>query len=180
MAKRQNLDDAIREKRFREDLFFRLNVIPIEAPPLRDRREDIPLLAHHFLEIANRERNGEIRGFSQSTLDTLCDYRWPGNVRELENLIERLVVTHAGNGEITPADLPKQFQETPTVSIASPRVPAGGLSFREVVDDFESDLIRQAMEQSRGTKNRAAQLLGLNRTTLLEKIKKKGLYTAEH
>jgi DNA-binding NtrC family response regulator len=179
-ATNQNLEEAIREKRFREDLYFRLNVIPIEAPPLRERREDVPLLAHHFLEIANRERNGEIRGFSQAALDALCGYRWPGNVRELENLIERLVVTHAGNGEITPSDLPRQFHETPTVSVSSPRVPATGLSFRDVVDDFESDLIRQALEQTQWNKNRAAQLLGLNRTTLLEKIKKKGLDSTKH
>jgi transcriptional regulator with GAF, ATPase, and Fis domain len=179
-ATNQNLEEAIRERRFREDLFFRLNVIPIEAPPLRDRRDDIPLLVHHFLEIANRERNGEIRGISQSALDHLSGYRWPGNVRELENLIERLVVTHAGTGEITPADLPKHIHESPSVAVSSPRVPSTGLSFREVVDDFESDLIVQALEQTQWNKNRAAQLLGLNRTTLLEKIKKKGLEPTKH
>jgi len=179
-ATNQNLEEAIREKRFREDLFFRLNVIPIEAPPLRERPDDVPLLAHHFLEHFNRERDGKIRGFSQDALDHLASYHWPGNVRELENLIERLVVTHGGDGEIKPADLPRQIHEAPTLSVASPRVPATGLSFRDVVDDFEADLIRQALEQTQWNKNRAAQLLGLNRTTLLEKIKKKGLDPIKH
>jgi len=179
-ATNQDLEVAIREKRFREDLYFRLNVIPIEAPPLRDRREDVPLLAHHFLEHFNRERGGSLRGFSQDALDHLAAYPWPGNVRELENLIERLVVNHGGDGEVKPADLPRHIHETPTVSIASLRVPATGLSFRDVVDDFEADLIRQALEQTQWNKNRAAQLLGLNRTTLLEKIKKKGLDPIKH
>ncbi|MHC4341752.1 MAG: sigma-54-dependent transcriptional regulator [Planctomycetota bacterium] len=179
-ATNQNLEEAIREKRFREDLFFRLNVIPIEVPPLRERREDIPLLAQHFLEIGNREKAASVEGFSQEALALLCNYRWPGNVRELENLIERLIVTRNGNEEITPVTLPNAFHEAPSVTLTTPRVPSTGLSFRDVVDDFEADLIRQALEQTQWNKNRAARLLGLNRTTLLEKIKKKGLEHAEH
>jgi DNA-binding NtrC family response regulator len=179
-ATNQNLEDAIRDKRFREDLFFRLNVIPIEAPPLRERPEDIPLLAHHFLEIANREKNTSVEGFSQEALDLISNYRWPGNVRELENLIERLVVTRGGTSEITAGDLPKAFHAAPSVTLSAPQVPSTGLKFREVVDDFESELIRQALERTQWNKNQAAQLLGLNRTTLLEKIKKKGLEHFEH
>jgi DNA-binding NtrC family response regulator len=179
-ATNQNLEEAIRERRFREDLFFRLNVIPIEVPPLRERPEDIPLLAHHFLEIANREKNASVEGFSQEALDLIGNYRWPGNVRELENLIERLVVTRGGTSEITVGDLPKAFHTAPSVTLSAPQVPSTGLKFREVVDDFESELIRQALERTQWNKNRAAQLLGLNRTTLLEKIKKKGLEHFEH
>jgi DNA-binding NtrC family response regulator len=179
-ATNQNLEEAIREKRFREDLFFRLNVIPIEVPPLRERREDIALLAQHFLEVGNHEKDASVAGFSQEALALLCNYRWPGNVRELENLIERLIVTRSGNGEIRPDDLPKAFHGAPSVTLSTPRVPSTGLSFRDVVDDFEADLIRQALEQTQWNKNRAARLLGLNRTTLLEKIKKKGLEHAEH
>jgi DNA-binding NtrC family response regulator len=179
-ATNQNLEEAIREKRFREDLFFRLNVIPIEVPPLRERPEDIPLLAQHFLDVANQEKVAAVEGFSHEALDLLGNYRWPGNVRELENLVERLVVTRSGNGEITPSDLPKAFHAAPTVTLSTPQVPSTGLSFRDVVDDFESGLIRQALEQTQWNKNRAAQLLGLNRTTLLEKIKKKGLDLIKH
>jgi transcriptional regulator with PAS, ATPase and Fis domain len=179
-ATNQNLETAIREKRFREDLFFRLNVIPIEVPPLRERLEDIPLLAQHFLDEFGRARGREHPGFSPEALELLCNYRWPGNVRELENLVERLVVTSSGDEEIRVADLPRQFHESPSIMLTTPRVPATGLSFRDVVDDFEADLIRQALEQTHGNKNRAAQLLGLNRTTLLEKIKKKGLAPTEH
>jgi len=179
-ATNQNLEEAIREKRFREDLFFRLNVIPIEVPPLRERPEDIPLLAQHFLDANNREKGAAIEGFSQEALDLLSAHHWPGNVRELENLVERLVVTRSGNHEIGAADLPRVFHEPPAVTLSAPLVPSTGLSFREVVDDFEADLIRQALERTQWNKNRAAQLLGLNRTTLLEKIKKKGLDHAEH
>jgi len=179
-ATNQNLEEAIHEKRFREDLFFRLNVIPIEAPPLRNRREDIPLLARTFLEAASGKQVNVVEGFSQEAIDLLCNYRWPGNVRELENMVERLVVTHSGSGEITAKDLPNAFHATPSISVPTPQVPSTGLSFRDVVDDFEADLILQALERTQWNKNRAAQLLGLNRTTLLEKIKKKGLEHTEH
>jgi DNA-binding NtrC family response regulator len=179
-ATNQNLEEAIREKRFREDLFFRLNVIPIEVPPLRERPEDIPLLAYHFLDIANRDKNTSVEGFSQEALDLIGNYRWPGNVRELENLIERLIVTRGGTREIGASDLPKAFHEEPSVTLSTPQVPSTGLKFREVVDDFEAELIRQALERTQWNKNRAAQLLGLNRTTLLEKIKKKGLEHLEN
>ena len=172
-ATNQNLDEAIRERRFREDLYFRLNVIPIEAPPLRVRREDIPLLAHHFLDIANRERDGDVDGISPDAMDRLCDYAWPGNVRELENLMLRLSVL--GEGEITLKDLPPPVRQPAPTTVSAPRIPPSGLNFRNVVDDYEADLIRQALQQTSWNKNRAAQLLGLNRTTLLEKIKKKGL-----
>jgi DNA-binding NtrC family response regulator len=173
-ASNQDLEQAIRDHRFREDLFYRLNVIPIEVPPLRKRPEDIPLLAHHFLDVANEERGKQVKAISHEAMEQLCGYAWPGNVRELENLMERLVILCVG-GEIRAEDLPDQFarQEAPTVAV--PQLPPTGLSFRDAVDDFETDLILQALEQTQWNKNRAARLLGLNRTTLLEKIKKKGL-----
>jgi DNA-binding NtrC family response regulator len=173
-ATNQELEQAIRERRFREDLYYRLNVIPIEVPPLRVRGEDVALLAHHFLEVANRDKGKRVEGITPEALDLLCAYDWPGNVRELENLMERLVIFR-GEGEVRPEDLPAAFhrREAPTVSV--PRLPPSGLSFRDVVDDFETDLILQALEQTHWNKNQAARLLGLNRTTLLEKIKKKGL-----
>jgi DNA-binding NtrC family response regulator len=173
-ATNQELEQAIRERRFREDLYYRLNVIPIEVPPLRVRGEDVALLAHHFLGVANRDKGKRVEGITPEALELLCGYDWPGNVRELENLMERLVIFR-GEGEVRPEDLPAAFhrREAPTVSV--PRLPPAGLSFRDVVDDFETDLILQALEQTQWNKNQAARLLGLNRTTLLEKIKKKGL-----
>jgi DNA-binding NtrC family response regulator len=178
-ATNQNLEEAIAERRFREDLFFRLNVIPIEVPPLRTRREDIPILASHFLEVANQARDTVVEGISDEAMELLCAHSWPGNVRELENLMERLVVLCSGP-EILASDLPSAIQDAKPQTLHVPQVPASGISFRNVVDDFEANLILQALEQTQWNKNRAAQLLGLNRTTLLEKIKKKGLDRPEH
>jgi len=174
-ATNQDLERAIRENRFREDLYYRLNVIPIEVPPLRQRTDDIPLLAQHFLDVMNQERGTRVDTISEEALALLVRHDWPGNVRELENLIERLSVLR-GEGEIRIEDLPANLRgRSAQPPLSSPSIPEAGLDFREVVDHFESELIRQALEQTQGNKNRAAQLLGLNRTTLLEKIKKKGL-----
>ena len=133
------------------------------------RTEDI-------LDAMNREKTtGAASTISQAALDRICEHDWPGNVRELENLIERLVILR-GEGEIEVDDLPHTFRQRPaTLHAGAPRIPAGGLPFNEVVDRFEADLILQALEQTHWNKNRAAQLLGLNRTTLIEKIKKKRL-----
>ena len=173
-ATNQDLQLAIEEKRFRTDLYYRLNVIPLEVPPLRERSEDIPILVEHFLEVLSRERGSEVCSISDEAMESLCHHDWPGNVRELENLIERLTVLR-GKGCIEISDLPgKPFREE-RPQLHSMRLPNEGLSLRAEVDRLESDLIRQALEKTHGNKNRAAQLLALNRTTLLEKIKKKGL-----
>jgi DNA-binding NtrC family response regulator len=178
-ATNQNLEEAIRDRRFREDLFYRLNVIPIEVPPLRERREDVPLLLQHFLDLQNAAKGRGVKGFSEDALARLLAHDWPGNVRELENLVERLVILR-GEGEITAADLPPPFGAgRGSLRAAVPRLPADGIPFNDVVDDFETQLILQALEQTHWNKQRAAQLLGLNRTTLLEKIKKKGLRAEE-
>jgi transcriptional regulator with GAF, ATPase, and Fis domain len=173
-ATNQDLEAAIRERRFREDLFYRLNVIPIEVPPLRERREDIPLLVRHFLAAASHERGKPAPEFSREAEERLLLYAWPGNVRELENAIERLVVL-SGDREISVDDLPAALRRPGAPALPSPQLPRSGLSFRDVVEDFETQLILQALGQTHWNKNRAAQLLGLNRTTLIEKIKKKGL-----
>ena len=184
-ATNQDLERAIEEKRFREDLFYRLNVIPIETPSLRDRHGDVPLLVHHFLaRFAGAKTGGECT-LSDEALERLVAFDWPGNVRELENLIERLVVLR-GAGEIGVEDLPPALRENGATSarstaagVSAPTLPPTGLSFPAVVDRFETDLILQALEQTQWNKNQAAKLLGLNRTTLLEKIKKKGLAPEE-
>jgi len=173
-ATNQNLEDAIAARSFREDLYYRLNVIPIVVPPLRERCEDIPLLAQHFLNIANDSRGGPRVEFIDGVMERLTSFDWPGNVRELENLVERLV-TLCSSGEISESDLPKALQACSPPPPSVPQIPPQGLNFRDVVDQFESDLILQALELTHGNKNRAAQLIRLNRTTMLEKMKKKGV-----
>ena len=175
-ATHQDLELAIRERRFREDLFYRLNVIPIEVPPLRARREDIPELARHFLERINGDKGKQVEGFTDDALAGLAAHDWPGNVRELENLIERLIIFR-GEGRIGIEDLPANVarDSAPALAGSTPALPPSGLDFNDVVDRFESELIRQALERTGGNKQQAAQLLGLNRTTLHEKMKKKGL-----
>ncbi|HEX2486134.1 MAG TPA: sigma-54 dependent transcriptional regulator, partial [Myxococcota bacterium] len=174
-ATNQNLTEAIRDKRFREDLYYRLNVIPIEVPPLRERREDVPLLLQHFLDLQNAAKGRGVKGFSDDAVARLCGHDWPGNVRELENLVERLVILR-GEGEITAADLPPPFGGGRVTSRPElPPLPSEGIPFNDMIDDYETQLILWALEQTHWNKQRAATLLGLNRTTLLEKIKKKGL-----
>ncbi len=177
-ATHQDLQVAMAEKRFREDLFYRLNVIPIEVPPLRKRREDVPILVRHFLD-RTREDGSPGCTLSPEALVRLCAYDWPGNVRELENLIERLVVLK-GDGEIGVDQLPPELRDGgPKPEPGTTRVTDAGLSFNEEVDRFETDLILQALEITHWNKNQAAQLIGLNRTTLIEKIKKKRLAPEE-
>ncbi len=175
-ATNQNLQELIREKRFREDLYFRLAVVPIEVPPLRARREDIPLLARHFLEIQRRSYP-DIGGVTEPALKRMVEYDWPGNVRELQGLIERVVVLRR-SGWIDEGDLPAYIAgrgfERPIVSL-----PAGGVNFEALVCSFEEELIQQALDATGWNKNRAAALLGLKRTTLVEKIKAKGLAAPE-
>jgi DNA-binding NtrC family response regulator len=174
-ATNQDLPSAIRGGRFREDLYYRLNVIPIEVPPLRHRRDDVPLLAQHFLERLNQEKGRQLEGFTPAAVEQLAAHDWPGNVRELENLVERLVILR-GRGEIDVGDLPPSLHGSdPALDFQLPSVGPGGLPFNEVVDRVESHLILQALEQTHWNKNQAARLLGLNRTTLIEKIKKKKL-----
>jgi DNA-binding NtrC family response regulator len=171
-ATNQDLERAIREGRFREDLYYRLNVIPIEVPPLRERVDDIPLLVQYFLDVMHQQKGTRVDSISDEALALLCRHDWPGNVRELENLMERLSVLR-GEGEIQVEDLPATLRDKRDVPVSgAPRIPEDGLDFREVVGRFERELINQALVQTGGNKNRAAKLIGLNRTTLLEKIKK--------
>ncbi|MEE9280957.1 MAG: sigma-54 dependent transcriptional regulator [Myxococcota bacterium] len=174
-ATNQNLQAAMREGRFRDDLFYRLNVVPIELPPLRERQDDIPLLIAHFLGHVQARRPCRLQGFTPEAMQELCVYAWPGNVRELESLVERLAILCDRNW-VEVEDLPPSFGAASTGSLfQAPRVPESGLSFQKVVGRIESDIIRQALEHTKWNKSKAAQLLGLNRTTLLEMIKKRGL-----
>ncbi len=180
-ATNHDLECAVREKRFREDLFYRLNVIPIHVPPLREREGDVPLLVQHFLEKAGKNAGGKAIDITPQALEKLAVYDWPGNVRELENAIERLVVLKK-KGAIDLLDLPEKIAGEAAAKPARTKkqsgevqIPDEGLSFKAAVEDFESRLILGALQKTGWNKNQAANLLQLNRTTLVEKIKKKKL-----
>ena len=178
-ATNKDLEQLVASRDFREDLYYRLSVIPITIPPLRERREDIPLLIHNFLVRFNTDRKHAVKGFSRDTLDILCNYNWPGNVRELENLVERMVILK-DSGFITPDDLPEKYlsgqaqPQAPTLA-ATDALPAGGICLNSAVDAFENNLIQQALARTKGNKKEAATLLNLKRTTLIEKLKKKNM-----
>ena len=174
-ATHRNLPELIESGRFREDLYYRLNVFPLTVPPLRDRRDDIPLLVHHFLELATEDRGLAVDSISEEALRCLTAHEWPGNIRELQNTVERLAILASG-GEITLEDLPEELRgQSGITETPSANLPEAGLSLTAAVDELERELIGQALERTDWNKNRAAQLLGMNRTTLLEKIKKRGL-----
>jgi DNA-binding NtrC family response regulator len=174
-ATNKNLEQEIRKGTFRDDLFYRLNVVPIQIPPLRERVSDIPLMVHHFQDRLSREKNRPLKTFAKETVECLQNYPWPGNVRELENLVERVTILSEGE-EITMADLPEKFTSPVRVTNIQPlEIPAQGISLNDAVEEFENQLITKAMRLADGVKSKAAKLLNLNRTTLVEKIKKKNL-----
>jgi transcriptional regulator with PAS, ATPase and Fis domain len=168
-----NLENAVQAGTFREDLYYRLNVIHLTVPALRERPEDVPLLVQHFLKKA-KERVGRtnIEGISRAAAQILADYQWPGNVRELENTVERAVLLCQGS-MIEPKDLPQRLCGLGVEKRMSPRLPDAGLDLRNAVESFENQLIRQALERTKWNKKQAASLLGLNRTTLVEMLKRK-------
>lgn len=171
-----DLVKAVQKGQFREDLFYRLNVIPITIPSLKQRRDDIPLLLHHFVQHFNQTKNRNLSGFSQEALETLYNYPWPGNIRELENLVERLAILK-GSGQVEAADLPEHYRGSAGSAHVAETIdiPENGMDFNSAVDAYENALILQALEKTGWNRNQAAALLKLNRTTLVEKIKKKGL-----
>ncbi|MBI5893656.1 MAG: sigma-54-dependent Fis family transcriptional regulator [Deltaproteobacteria bacterium] len=178
-ATNQDLEQAMEEKKFRKDLYYRLNVIPIILPPLRERRDDIPLLIDHFLNLFIKKKKKQIDGISTDAFNALINHDWPGNVRELENMMERLIILK-GKGTIAIKDLPEKVLKSGNVkalplSSSIIDIPEGGIDFNNLTDSFERELIKRAIEKSGGVKNKAAQLLGINRTTLIEKMKKKGM-----
>ncbi|NOZ86283.1 MAG: sigma-54-dependent Fis family transcriptional regulator, partial [Deltaproteobacteria bacterium] len=176
-ATNQDLEKAVENNHFREDLYYRLCVIPVELPPLRERKIDIPLLITQFIHEFNRIKNCNVTGLSKHALDALMNYNWPGNIRELKNIIERMVILK-GEGEIGLLEIPSKIRKGDTSADDKPwpKLPAHGLDFKQIVSQLEKDLLLQALERTGGNKQKAADLLGLNRTTLVEKIKKKKLF----
>ncbi len=193
-ATNKDLREEVRQGRFREDLYYRLQVVPVELPALRDRGDDVALLSNYFLERVAEQNGMTPLTISSEAMSALRSYTWPGNVRELENIMERLAILSDGPA-LQLADLPEYMvsgevlqraQESEvqnsalTTAVAGSEfalteIPESGLDFNALVDGFENTLILKALEKTAGNKKAAARLLKLNRTTLVEKIKKKGL-----
>jgi transcriptional regulator with PAS, ATPase and Fis domain len=176
-ATNRDLRVAVRDRKFREDLFYRLNVLPLELPPLRERDADVVLLIRHFLALHARRKGKTAIQVNEDAIAIMERYSWPGNVREVENLVERLVVLNE-DGIVRPTELPDyvihnatpQHQTTAQVSL-----PSDGVDLDGFLDKIEDGFIQQALERSRGNKTLAAELLNLNRTTFIERLRKKGM-----
>ncbi len=176
-ATNKDLAEEVKAGRFREDLFYRLQVVPVSLPPLRERVGDIQLLAEHFMRRQAEELGKPALLLGEATLEIFNRYAWPGNVRELENLIERVSIL-SDDGTIDPGQLPPHMHETQqrgVTHIVELTLPDVGVDFNALIEEYENRLISTALNQTGGNKKAAAKLLGLNRTTLVEKIKKKGL-----
>lgn len=195
-ATHRNLEEAINDGRFREDLYYRLNVFPIEMPPLRERKDDISLLINEIITRLEHEKRGSVR-LTPAAVMALSEYQWPGNVRELANLVERLVIMHPF-GVVDVTDLPEKYRvhvspaAAASASIQStqpdsvtvdademPRLPRDGIDLKTHLNLMERHLIQQALEDSGGVVAHAANRLKLRRTTLVEKLRKYGLQRAD-
>ena len=191
-ATHRNLEEAIQQDKFREDLFYRLNVFPIEMPPLRERRDDIPVLVNDLIARIEKEKRGSVR-LTPSAVMALSQFKWPGNVRELANLIERLAILYP-YGVVDVKDLPEKFKtgmvtgeptgDLPNVTVSGdepgvvesvPRLPNEGIDLKSHLNSLELSLIRQALDESDGVVAHAAKRLNMRRTTLVEKLRKFGL-----
>jgi DNA-binding NtrC family response regulator len=159
------------EGKFREDLYYRLHVITVQLPPLRERRDDVPLLVQHFLEKYGEENQKTTLELTPEALDLLMDYEWPGNVRELENVIERAVVLSTGS-RIDVDLIPDNVRSSRRFQMPQFIVPPEGISFKDVTTDFEKRLIESTLEAAGGVQKRAAELLHIKPTTLNEMLKR--------
>ncbi|MGW8209018.1 MAG: sigma-54-dependent transcriptional regulator [Syntrophobacteria bacterium] len=177
-ATNRDLERDVMEGQFREDLYYRLNVINIHMPPLRERSDEIPLLAHHFLEKYSKEMGKDIRKISSFALDILKSYNFPGNIRELENIIERSVALESSN-IVLPDSLTlssfKQTQVRPKVETVSLTLPQEGIDLDNVLGNLEQDLLQQALDRTRGAKQKAAELLGISFRSFRYRLAKYGL-----
>ena len=170
-ATNADLEVLVREGNFREDLYYRLNVITLDLPPLRKRAEDIPLLARHFLAKYAQENEKNLAEITSQAMELLIDYHWPGNVRELENVIERAVVLSISS--VLNVDLlPPAVREPRFSTVAPSSLPAHGLSFKDAVSAYERQLILRALRSSEGVQKKAAELLQVKPTTLHEMMKR--------
>jgi two-component system response regulator HydG len=184
-ATNQDLAALVRDKRFREDLFYRLNVITIQVPPLRDKREDVPVLAQHFLRVYAAKNNRPLDGFTDEALGCLEAYAWPGNVRELENVVERAVVLARGS-RIEAGDLPDAVRDRSVMVLrADPGAPAEGagavpegvfqIRVGTPLAEVEQRLLEETLRMNHGNKTLTAKMLGIARNTLIARMKAFGL-----
>ncbi len=174
-AAREDLQAQVAQGRFREDLYYALSVIQIPLPELRERREDVPPLVNHFLHKYSREMGMPAPRFTAEALRALGDYEWAGNVRQLENVVERAVALSRGREELTLEDLPREIQESVATSFPLVRVGGEGVSLDAIMAEYEEKMLLQALESSGWVKTRAAELLKIKRTTLIEKMKRLGI-----
>ena len=174
-ATHRDLEEMVEDELFREDLYYRLDVVPIDVPPLRDRREDIPALADHFRREVNAREGRSVPGIALDVMQRLAQYDWPGNVRELENVVERMVVL-AGARVVAMKDLPSHLRtEVLDLERAVGELPDDGVDLRVMLTELEDRLIGEALARTGGNRNRAADLLRLNRTTLVEKLRRRNV-----
>jgi two-component system, NtrC family, response regulator PilR len=175
-ATNKDLEEAVKEKHFREDLFYRLNVIQIKLPPLRDRKEDIPILAGHFLKKYSEELNKNILKTSPEALQILRNYEYPGNVRELQNIIERAVALESGQ-ELTVHNLSSYLSEQPLLRKGpiDIEIPNEGIDLEKMVEDLERTLLLKALDKTKGIKKKAAELLRINFRSMRYRLEKYGL-----
>jgi two-component system, NtrC family, response regulator PilR len=172
-ATHSDLARMVADGTFREDLFYRLNVIPVQLPALRERREDVPLLVQHFVEKLSVDSGRGPVTVSQDALRRLMAYQWPGNVRQLENVVERALAFNHGRSQLDVQDLPSEIQSQPApVDSSLVWFPDDGLDFASYIEGVELSLIRRSLERTQGNKRQAAKLLNLKRTTLIEKLKR--------
>jgi two-component system, NtrC family, response regulator AtoC len=171
-ATSRDLKSEVTQGHFREDLFYRINVMSIHLPPLRERRGDIPLLVGYFVDLFNKKLSKHIEALSSEAMPRLMEYPWPGNVRELENVIERAVLLAPGRW-ITPAELPPHLLQPATPS--PPWTIEESLSIKRATKTIERTLIEQALERTGGNRTQAAKLLEISRPILLSKIREYGL-----
>jgi len=170
-ATNRDLKEQIRADRFREDLYYRLSVVPVSLPPLRQRKEDIPLLASHFFDIERKNLDATTNEIAPETIERLVDYAWPGNVRELRNVIERMVVLHRKSMVLTPEHLPEEF--LPETGLPQPEV--DGIKLADAVNAYEKRIIEEALRKAGGVQTRAAEALGTTRRILKYRIEKLGI-----
>ena len=177
LATNERLEQAVAEGRFRQDLFYRINVINLELPPLRERLSDIPKLADYFLENITNETSKRVHGFSSSAIQALQQYHWPGNVRELQNIIERAVLLGKGE-EVRVEDLPTHLTQNVVFDSSAPNT--GPMTLKEALEGPERQIIMQTLRQFNWNRNATADALGINRTTLYKKMKRLGLEEPSH
>jgi DNA-binding NtrC family response regulator len=178
-AANTDLKKMVKEGSFREDLFYRLNVIPVVLPPLRQRREDIPVLAQHFARQSCRHNGLPAKTISQEAMRVLMAYEWPGNIRQLENAIEHAVAMSASVSEINADVLPEELRERGNATMLSTlSIPEDGINFTSVVSQLERELILRCLEKTGGNKRQAARLLNLSRTTFIDKLQRLNLNSA--